>query len=440
MSDLGLWGPNAEIAWWTIAVGAIVNAACAILGCFLVLRRLSLLGDAISHAVLPGIVVAFLLAGRSSVVFLFLGAMATGIITTFSIETLRRYGGVGEDSGMGVTFTALFSLGVLLLSQPSVRDVHLDANCVLFGEIEYIPLDVVTLGGFDVPRVLPTMTAALVLVVVFVSLFWKELKLAAFDPALATALGYSASFMHYALMALTAVVTVAAFEAVGSILSVTMLVIPPATASLLTDRLNRMLFWSVAFAALSSFFGYIGAAALNVNAAGMMAVAAGLQFGLVVLFAPRYGLIRRAWDTWQLSLRIVAEDLAAALFRDEEAGVIGASDGIGAAELLRRAGGGWKARLALRQLVRRGAMQFVAGNRVVLTTAGRSTAESIVRTHRLWEAYLVENFQLPLDHLHQPAEKIEHFIGPELQQQLAESLPKSHLDPHGREIPPARSS
>lgn len=437
--DLGLWGPHAALAWWTIAVGAIVNSACAILGCFLILRRLSLLGDAISHAVLPGIVVAFLLAGRSSFFGLFIGALATGILTTFFIQTLARFGGVGEDAGMGVVFTALFSIGVLLLTR-FAREVHLDASCIIFGEIEYIPLDLINVAGISVPRVLPSMLFTLALTIGFVSLFWKELKLAAFDPALAVSLGYSASLLHYLLMAMTAVVTVTAFEAVGSILVVAMLVVPPATASLLTDRLPRMIGGSVLVAVASSFLGYVAAVVWQANVAGMTAVAAGGLFALAVLFAPRYGLISKAWNSLRLSIRIIGEDLAAALFRDEEAGTREPGDGIASRELLRRAGGGISARLALRQLLDRGDLALLGGNQVALTPQGRATAESLVRSHRLWEAYLVENFQLPLDHLHDPAEKIEHFIGPELQKELAQSLPEDKLDPHGREIPPPRAS
>ena len=440
MIDFGLWGPNAGLAWWTIGVGAIVNTACAILGCFLVLRRLSLLGDAISHAVLPGIVIAFLMSGRSSFAALFIGAMLTGILTTFLIQTLARYGGVGEDAGMGVVFTALFSIGVLLLSRYA-GEVHLDASCVIFGEIEYIPLDLIKIEslGLEVPRVLPSMLTSLVLVIGFVTLFWKELKLAAFDPALAVSLGFSATLLHYLLMAMTAVVTVTAFEAVGSILAVAMLVVPPATAFLLTDRLPRMIGLSVIVAILSSFLGYLGAVVWQANVAGMTAVAAGLQIGLAMFLAPRYGLLVRAWNSWQLSLRIVGEDLAAALFRDEEAGARQPAEGIMTDELLRRAGASFTAKMALRKLLERGELALLGGNRVGLTAQGRAAAESLVRSHRLWESYLVENLRLPLDHVHDPAERIEHFIGPELQQQIAESLPKSTTDPHGREIPPPRS-
>lgn len=438
MTDLGLWGPNADLAWWTIAVGAIVNTSCALLGCYLVLRRLSLLGDAISHAVLPGIVLAFLFAGRFSPIALLVGAMLSGLLTTLLIETLHRYGGVSQDVGMGVTALALFSVGVLVLTNQA-HDVHIDASCVLFGEIEYIPLVTTRLAGLDVPQVLPTMLTALVGVLAFITVFWKELKLAAFDPALASASGFSATLLHYLLMGMTAVVTVAGFEAVGSVLIVAMLIVPPATAFLLTDKLGRMLIWSAVLAVSASLFGYVAAVVFRANVGGMSAVVAGGQFALAVVAAPRHGLLSKAWTALQLRLRIIGEDLAAALFRDEEAGVRRTGEGIATSELLRRTGDGMTARMALRRLLRRGDLATVAADRVALTDQGRATAESLVRSHRLWEAYLVENFQLPLDHLHEPAEKIEHFIGPALQQQLAESLPKTTVDPHGREIPPPRN-
>lgn len=437
MSELGLWGPNADLAWWTIAVGAINNAACALLGCYLVLRRLSLLGDAISHAVLPGIVLAFLFAGQSPIAVL-AGAMAIGVTLTFTIQMLKEHGGVGEDVGMGITAAALFSAGVVLLTT-FARDVHLDASCVLFGEIELIPFDVFTIGGFDVPRVLPAMALALSAVLVFIALLWKELKLAAFDPALAAAAGFSPSFLHYLLMGMTAVVTVSSFKAVGSILVVAMLIVPPATAFLLTDRLRTMFVWSVVVAVDSAFFGYLAASAFRANVGGMSAVAAGVQFALAVLFAPRHGMLSKAWNSLRLSIRIVGEDLTAALFRDEEAGAIRQDAGLPISDLLRRTGGGLVARIALRRLLSRGDLQLIPDGRVSLAEQGRSAAESLVRSHRLWEAYLVENFKLPLDHVHAPAEKIEHFIGPALQRELAKSLPKSDVDPHGREIPPSRT-
>lgn len=437
MNLLEFSGEAAFNDWWTIGVASIVNVGCAVLGCFLVLRRLSLIGDAISHAVLPGIVVAFLLAGRSPLPML-LGAMTVGVLTALVIQTLHRYGGVAEDAAMGITSSAMFSIGVLLLANYA-SSAHIDVSCILYGDIESVPQQRAMFAGFEIPKALPTMFWALVAVISFVTLFWKELKLTSFDPALATALGISATLIHYLLMGMTAVVSVAAFEAVGALFPVAMLIIPPATAHLLTDRLSRMVCWSVVLALSTSFFGYLLSKLLNVNAAGMMAVVAGLQFFAAVIFAPRYGIVGKLRNQLSLAARIAGEDIAALLYRQEEPSRSrdGAATTIG--DLVRAIGGGFVARFALFRLVRRGEVVRTAHGGIELTDKGRREAESLVRSHRLWEAYLDKNFQLPLDHLHAPAERIEHFIGPELQQQLAESLPKADLDPHGREIPGSQS-
>ena len=437
MNPADLLGPDLSLAFWPIVIGAIVNSACALLGCFLVLRRMSLLGDAISHAVLPGIVIAFFFAGRNAFGWLFVGAMATGLLTTFLVESLRRWGHVPEDSAMGIVFTALFSIGVILLSNWA-RDVHLDVSCVMYGDMD-VATSIMTRGyGFEYPRVFPRMATALLGVVVFLFLFRKELKIAAFDPALATAMGFSAGLLHYLLMGMTAVVSVSAFEAIGSVLAVAMLIVPAATAQLLTDRFRTMLLLSAVVGILSSLVGYILARHYSANSAGMMAVAAGLQYGAAVLFAPRYGLVAKTWRSLALSLRIAGEDLLARLYRNEEAARQPATRQSASEAFVGsspRVTSKWIDRLALGRLLRGGEVERVGGGELALTDRGRQSAESLVRSHRLWEAYLVQNFQLPLDHLHEPAERIEHFIGPELQQQLAESLPKTTTDPHGRDIP-----
>jgi ABC-type Mn2+/Zn2+ transport system permease subunit len=445
MNPADLLGPDLSLAFWPIVIGAIVNSACALLGCFLVLRRMSLLGDAISHAVLPGIVIAFFFAGRNAFGWLFVGAMAFGLLTTFLVESLRRWGNVPEDSAMGVVFTALFSIGVLLLSRWA-SDVHLDVSCVMYGDMD-VATSILTrgYGGFEYPRVFPRMATALLAVIAFLYLFRKELKLVAFDPALATAMGFSAGLLHYLLMGMTAVVSVSAFEAIGSVLAVAMLIVPPATAQLLTDRLRTMLILSAVIGTLSSLLGYLLARHYAANSAGMMAVAAGLLYGAAVLFAPRYGIIAKTARSLALSARIAGEDILARLYRIEEAsrrqatavpGSTGpASAGELPAEPIHILPSKWIDRLARFRLFRNGEVRLAVNGALALTDHGRQTAESLVRSHRLWEAYLVQNFQLPLDHLHEPAERIEHFIGPELQQQLAESLPKTAVDPHGREIP-----
>jgi manganese/zinc/iron transport system permease protein len=433
MSGLGLTPDDLAAGGWTILVGICCAVPCALLGCYLVLRRMSLLGDAISHAVLPGIAVAFLLSGRIGVGPMFLGAMAVGVLTAFLTQALHGFGKVPEDASMGVVFTSLFAVGVLLITV-AAADVDLDPGCVLYGLIEFVPLDTVTVLGRDVPRALQTMGLALVVTIGFVLLLWKELKLVAFDPMLASAMGYNATMVHYLLMAMVAGVTVASFEAVGSILVVAMLVVPAATAHLLTDRLGGMMAWSAAVGAVSAVGGYVAAVRWNTSVAGMMAVAAGLQFTLAVFLAPRHGVLSKVAHNLALSLRIACEDLVAMLYRAEEAGD---ASGASRAQCASAAGGRLARWLALPWLRRRGQVAFDAGGRVHLTDAGRRVAHGLVRSHRLWESYLSQHFELPPDHLHEPASRIEHYIGPALQEQLAADLDRPAVDPHGRAIPPA---
>lgn len=427
-----------EIGRWTILLGILSSVPCAVLGCYLVLRKLSLLGDAISHAVLPGIAVGFLLSGSLIGPAIVIGAMAVGMLTALLTQLLSSLGRVPEDASMGVVFTSLFAVGVLIITN-AARDVDLDPGCVLYGLIELAAIDSRPILGIEVPRSLGTLGLATALTVGFVALLWKELKLVSFDPGLATAVGISASAVHYALMAMVAGVTVAAFEAVGSILVVAMLIVPATTAHLLTDRLPRMMLVASGVAVLSAAIGYRGAVALNSSVAGMMAVVAGAQFALAIVLAPRHGLLSRAAHRAGLSLRIAREDVLARLYRAEEAN----PDRPVPAELAGRwassAAGGLVGAIAMRQLRGRGNVEPSGPETLGLTEPGRAEARELVRAHRLWESYLNENFDLPADHLHDPAERIEHFIGPGLRAELAAALDRPDADPHGRAIPPEGS-
>jgi ABC-type Mn2+/Zn2+ transport system permease subunit len=421
----------------TVLVAAVCSVSCAVLGCYLVLRRMSLLGDAISHAVLPGIAVAFFLSGQITGMPMVLGGMAAGMLTALLTQTIYRFGNVPEDASMGAVFTSLFAIGVVLITRYA-WGTDLDARCVLWGRLELTLLDPVEVLGLQVPSVLTTMAPTLLLTLLFVLLLWKELKIASFDPALATAMGLSATLVHYLLMAMVAGVTVSSFEAVGVILVVAMLIVPAACAQLLTDRFGWMMVWSVLVAALSAVLGYALAAALNNNAAAMIAVVAGAFFLLAVFLAPRHGVLARLLRTWKLALRIKAEDILAALYREEEATRVGGAAMTTQARHSRTALAGFRGWLAERLLRQRGELAVAPEGTIVLTESGRRRAESLVRAHRLWEAYLGEHFELPLDHLHDPAERMEHFVTPVLQQELAAELHQPGIDPHGKPIPPPR--
>lgn len=288
-----------------LLTGSLVAASCALVGSFLVLRKMALLGDAISHAVLPGIVLAFLLTGERSALPMVLGAGALGLVTVFLVELVHRSRRLAEDASIGVVFPALFSVGVLLIARYTSQ-VDLDLDCVLYGEIAYVPWDLWLVGDASLgPRALWVNGAVLLLDLAFVLLFYKELKLSTFDPALAASLGFSPVLLHYLLMGAVSVTVVGAFESVGAILVVAMLVVPPATAYLLTDQLGRMLGLSVFLGVISAVGGYAVARALDASIAGAMAAVAGLLFAVGLAASPRHGLVARAVRYRQLRSRLI---------------------------------------------------------------------------------------------------------------------------------------
>ncbi|MFQ5413664.1 MAG: metal ABC transporter permease [Phycisphaerae bacterium] len=415
---------------WTMAIGAMVNVACAVLGCYLVLRRLSLLGDAISHAVLPGLAVAFMVAGSRAMVPMFLGAMVAGVLTAFLSETIHRVARVKHDASMGVVFTSLFALGVILITR-AAHHVDLDARCVFYGSIELLPLDVVSHFGMEAPVRFWSMGLVLLLVIGFVVALWKELRIVSFDATLAVTLGINAAVVHYLLMGMVAGTVVAAFEAVGSILVVAMLIAPGAAAHLLTDRLWLMLVLAAAQGVVAAVVGTVVAVALNTSVAGMMAVVAGGQFAVAVVAAPRYGLVSAWLRRVRLSFRIVTEDALALLYRWGEASERPA---LSAGHIANALGRGLVPRTALGLLrLRRFVEPF--GDGVVLTDGGLRRARGLVRSHRLWESYLAKHFGLAADHLHEPAERMEHFITAEMETDIVEDIRDAARDPHGRPIP-----
>lgn len=249
-----------------------------------------MLGDAISHAILPGIVLAFLFSGSRDILPMLIGAIVIGLITVFIVQMLSQ-SGVKSDAAIGVTFTSLFSVGVVLVSLYT-QQVDLDLDCVLYGEIAYVPWDTWQLGGTDMgPRALWGVGGVFLFSLLVIGLFFKQFKLCSFDPALAAAIGIPVMLFHYLLMTLVSLTTVAAFESVGAILVVAMLVVPSATAYLLTDRLHVMLFISMGVGVLSAVLGYFLASWLDSSIAGAMTAVAGLLFLLAFLFSPHHGLI-----------------------------------------------------------------------------------------------------------------------------------------------------
>ena len=296
---------------------AVVAAACALPGTFLVLRRMAMMSDAISHAILPGIVVAFFFTGNLSSPLLIAGGAAAGLLTVALVEAMRRTQLVREDAAIGLVFPALFSIGVILIARYA-GDVHLDVDAVLLGELAFVPFDRWVVGGVDLgPQGLYATGAVGLLSATFIFLFYKEIKLATFDAALCATLGFLPALLHYALMGLVSVTAVVAFDAVGSILVVALIVGPPAAAHLITDRLDRMIVYSVALGVIAAVAGYWIAHALDVSIAGSMAGMVGLEFALVFAFAPHRGFIASWRQQRQQRWTFAQKMLAIHLFHHE---------------------------------------------------------------------------------------------------------------------------
>jgi len=286
-------------------IAVVVATACALPGVFLVLRRMALLSDAISHAILFGIVIAFFAVEDLASPFLVVAATATGLLTVFLVELLTRTKLVREDASIGLVFPVLFSVGVILISRYA-GNVHLDIDAVLLGELAFAPFDRFEIAGVDVgPRSLWLMGGILVINIVMIIVFFKEMKLVSFDPALASALGFSPALIHYLLMTQVSITAVGAFDAVGSILVVALMIAPPATAYLLTDDLPRMIIYSAVIGILGALAGYWLAHGLDVSIAGSMATMSGVLFAVVFILVPNRGLLaqalRRRRQKWEFS-------------------------------------------------------------------------------------------------------------------------------------------
>ena len=295
------WTENFNANLIIVLMGFFVATACGLVGNYLMMRRMALVGDAISHSVLPGIAIAFLVTKSRGTVPMFIGALIAGIVTTILIEVIHKKSRVKQDAAIGIAFTSLFAIGVILISVYASQ-IDLDQECVLYGEIGYIgaevPLDLkaaIQERGFweVIPVAVTRMGIVALLTLALVVLFYKQLLVSSFDAGLATSLGINATFVHYALMCWLSIVVVSAFEAVGAVLVVAMLILPGATAFLLSHRLPVIHALTVGTAALSSVLGIHLATWLDCSPAGAMVVMASVLFTLAWVFSPLDGLLIR---------------------------------------------------------------------------------------------------------------------------------------------------
>ena len=272
-------------------IASLVAIACAIPGTFLVLRKMAMISDAISHSILPGLVVGFFITQDLNSPLLILLAALTGVITVILVERIQKTGLVKEDTAIGLVFPALFSIGVIMIAK-NANDIHLDVDAVLLGELAFAPFDRLTVGGTDIgPKSLWIIGNILMTTIGLLIPFFKELKVSTFDAGLSASLGFSPVVIHYGLMTMASITTVGAFDAVGAILVVALMIAPAACAYLLTTDLKKMLGFAVFFGIFGAISGYWVAHWLDASIAGSIATMLGVVFFLVYLFAPSKGLI-----------------------------------------------------------------------------------------------------------------------------------------------------
>jgi len=397
-----------------LTASILVGAACGIIGCFVILRGMALVGDAISHAVLPGVVLAFMLAGTGPL-SMFCGAMAAGVLTSVLINVIQNNSRIKGDSAIGLVFTMFFAVGVILISALP-RGTHFDLKCFLFGN----PLAV---GESD----LWMMVIVASMVVGAIILCYYPLRTASFDPIMAAAIGIRPKVVHYLIMILLAATVVASLQAVGIIMVVAMIIAPGATAYQWTDRLGVMLLLAALVGTVSAGIGFVVSFWQNWPTGPAMTVVAGALFILSMFFSPRYGVLAGYLKRRRNVRHIAVEDFLKSLVRlpDRQADLnqIVLSTGLKPD----------KVRSLARSLAGKGYVESSASDTFRLTLRGEETALGILRTHRLWEA-LLSNAGIDKGQIHPLAERLEH--AHELADQIDLKLGSPATDPHGREIPP----
>ena len=288
------WAADFDIYVWILVMGFLVNLACGLVGNFIVVRRMALVGDAISHSVLPGLVIAFLFTGSFAISFMLLGAIVAGVLTTVLIEVIHKNSRIKTDAALGIVFSLFFAIGVILINVYAGQ-VHLDAECVLYGEINHMAEALpVVVGGIELAPVkiilMGTVTVAIVLLIL---VFYKELLVTSFDPGLAQSLGIKVNHFHYGLMIVLSIVIVCAFESVGVILVIAMLIFPATTSAMVSDRLSHILLLTFPLSLLYTIGGLHLALWLNTSISASMVVVAVFIFMLTWVFSPRRGVLTK---------------------------------------------------------------------------------------------------------------------------------------------------
>lgn len=407
-----------EWAIRALIASSMIGVMCGILGVFIVLRNMSLIGDALSHAVLPGVVLGFVVAGYSVLGF-FSGAVFAGIITAVLITWLQRNVPIKNDAAMGIVFTAMFSIGVMWISRISRQDgVHLDLKDFLFGNALGVSNEDLYLTG-----------AITVFVILSVILFYRYLFATTFQVVIAETLGIPVKMVYYFLMLLLSLAIVASLKAVGVILVVSMLIAPAATALLLSDRLQKVVVLSAFIGLFSAIIGLLLAIKLETTPGPAMAVTATLFFLLAVFFSPKKGLLFKSLRQNSIRKKVELEDTLKQAFKLHE------NNNLTLSRLTERLGfSASKVKQYLNKLHQEGLLEW-KGDTIQIKQTGVQAANKLVRAHRLWETYLVNQAGMNETEIHEHAERLEHILTDEVLDEVDHELGYPKTDPHGSPIP-----
>ncbi len=407
-----------EYAQRALLTSAMVGIMCGILGCFIVLRNMSLIGDALSHAILPGVVVGFMVAGYSVLGF-FTGSVIAGLLSAVLMTWIQRNVRTQEDAAIGIVFTSMFALGVMGISWVTRQEgVHLDLKDFLFGNI---------LGIADQDVILTLMV--MIFTIVCVVAYYRYFFITTFESVVAETLGISVSTMHYFLMLLLSFAVVASLQSVGVILVVAMLITPASTAYLLTHKLKLMLVIAAAVGLLSTTLGLLLAIIFETTPGPAMTVTSTFFYLLAVFFSPQRGLLSRSVKRRKKRINILREDILKQALRLHEKGQLSLEN---LHARLREEHGIIKPQL--KRLIRKGLIKQNR-NQLELTDEGIRIGYNLIRAHRLWETFLVQEFGLSEDQIHEDAEKYEHILPEALVDEVALHLGNPRHDPHGSPIP-----
>lgn len=417
MSDL-LGVLSEEWAIRALIASSLVGVMCGVIGSYMVLRNMSLIGDAISHAILPGIFIAFILIGYSSIGF-FVGTLFAALFSALAMTWIQDNVKTKNDAAIGIVFTFMFSIGVIGISYlNNQQGVHLDLKDFLFGTI---------LGVSNEDIIITSMVTLFSLISIVV--FYRYLFISTFQPTIASTMGISVKGMHYFLMLLLSFAIVASLRTVGIILVVAMLITPSATALLLSDKLKHVLVISGIIGLASAVIGLFLAIVFNTTPGPAMCVIVTVFYLTAVLFSPKKGIIFRMIRKSKLESQIQQEDILKSLFKSKGIQMSRLDDLANKINLSRQ-----KINSHFKKLVEIGKI-VVHGEKYVLTVGGKNTAKDLVRAHRLWETFLVDQVGLSNDEIHEDAEKYEHLLNTEILDQLDAKLGFPTTDPHGSPIP-----